>query len=194
MDASQINPQSAATIPGLPMPAGTDENGNPFWIIDDRKVSWTEMQQYVWQLQQQQQKLASSGGKGPEGIPQMVMPNVEFQPQAPQNPELTPRFEAKAETAAERGIETFREQSTGVEVQPNAANTAQQPAAVSTSPTTPKKNSLLGDSPSLTQVDTSNPASMVAYSEEHQKDAPENSSRFLSVLVEKIVKMFSLEH
>jgi len=191
MNESQVNPQAAPTIPGIPMPAGTDENGNPFWIIDDRKIFWADMQRYIAQLQAQKQ--VSTEGKGPEAMAQMVMPNVEIQPAIPKAPEFTPRFETKAESGAERGIETFNEQSTGIEAQPNN-NAVAQPVVTSTAPTAPKKSSLLGDSPALTQVDTTNPASMVAYAETHQKDAAENSSRFLSVLVEKIVKIFSLEH
>jgi hypothetical protein len=149
------------------------------------------MQQYITQLQAQK-PLAT--GKGPEGMPQITVPSVEFQLTAPKSPEITPNFEPRLETAAERGMETSQEQPVHVETKSDVVtNATTQPVAISTAPTAPKKGSLLGDSPTLTEVDTSNPASMVAYVEVHQKDAPENSSRFLSVLVEKIVKIFSLE-
>ncbi len=192
MNDDQITPQAIAGVSGLPLPAGTDDNGNPYWMIDGRKVLWAEMQQYIWQ-EQQKQKPVSTGG-GVEGLSQVIMPNIEAQLVAQPNPEVIAQPESRIETAQERGVESGENrQERAIEQQAQTVNApGTQPQAASASQQ--KAPSLLGDSPVLTQVDTSSPASIVSYVDSHHKDAPDNSSRFLSELLEKIVKVFSLEH
>ena len=196
MNDGQTSPQTATSVPGMPLPAGTDDNGNPFWLIDGRKVLWAEMQQYLWQMQQKQNAssaAAAAAGAGPEGLSQIVMPNMEAQLATLPNPEAVAAPENRMETAQERGIESRVDAAKGIQTrQPNAAQTAQTPTAAAAPAV--KAPSLIGDSPALTQVDSSSPASIVSYVEAHHKDPPDNSSRFLAELLEKIVKVFSLEH
>lgn len=183
--------QNPTTFPGagyIPNPAGTTENGEPYWIIDGRQISWAEMQQFMWERQAAQQKLSSGGG--PEKMLAMpVMPSL-------------PEFgaEAQVEARLERGPETNIERK-----QENAEQrieTASQQTTQTAKPaTTPAKSnssqaSLLGDSPKLTTVDPSDPASMHAFYKQHKegKGDPSKSTTFLAVLVGKILRgLFSPE-
>lgn len=95
---------------GLPAPAGTNENGEPYWIINDQEVSWEQMQQYIWQARQQAQASAG-GGRGFEQMPAMPMPNFEAPvapetnvEKGPQSPEKSP--ERTAEQAVEQAAES----------------------------------------------------------------------------------------
>lgn len=186
-----VDDQNPTTFPGagyIPNPAGTTENGEPYWIIDERQISWAEMQQFMWERQAAQQKVSSGGG--PEKL--LAMPVMPSQPEFGAEAQVEARLERGPESNIERKQENAEQQIETVAQQ--SAQTA-KPATTPAKSTTPQA-SLLGDSPKLTVVDTSNPASMHAFYKEHKegKGDPSKSTTFLAVLVGKILRgLFSSE-
>lgn len=145
---NQQNAQSQGWTPamfashGLPAPAGTNDNGEPYWVVNGRKISWQQMQQYIWQARQQAQSQTSSGGRGFEAMPNFPQQNFEAAPNSENNVERVASPE-HAEQRAESSIERRAEQSTEVS---NQAPAKQQ------APKKRKTQSVLGHSAELRTV------------------------------------------
>lgn len=167
---------------GLPMPTGTNDNGEPFWMINDQSVSWAQMQQVIWV--QQQSRAQQGGGKGsPEAIPVMAMPETNF--------DSVP--DIKLENQVEKGIEqqknTIEQGMESGEKSQNSTNP--QPAPVTA--TQQKRKSYVGDSPVLKTVDTTNEESMLSYVEDNIGQPTTSSKHFLAVMLNKVLAALSLD-
>lgn len=169
----------------IPQPAGTDENGNPYWIIEGRQYGWADMQQYLWQQQQLQPQQAVARSGGMESMPQMPLAqrSPEVAPNIPRTPEVGP--ETSFETGVEQAVETAQEHA-GEQRQEQEQLQVQPPK-----PSTPSV-SYVGDSQALEKVDTSSPTSMANYINQHKNDPKSSSGKFLSVFFEKLLKILSL--
>ncbi len=186
------NPQvPKANMANVPPPAGSDENGNPFWITTDgQRINWQQLQQLLWQQSQSQPgsvQAAQYTGGGVERIPQQVpVQSIEAIPQIPQAPERGPELkpEQNVETQQETASETAQES-----VQP----TPQQAAPVQAQKREPISSSdYFGDSQYLQRTDIDDPNSMAIFSENNKKEPDTSSNKFLSVLFEKLLKILSL--
>lgn len=170
------------TQTALPAPAGTDENGQPYWLLQDRKVTWGEMQQYLWQLQQQAPSQSSSGKGGIENMPVPVIDvSLNSQPQFESGPRL-----ANPEKSAEKRAESTAEQS-GTSSQPSSKSVVvpQEKAPL---------DSLIGDSPRL-KTPTNDAGKMQDFylKNGQGKGNPKKSNTFLAALFGKILRtIFSL--
>lgn len=180
--SGSLTPAQAAFIAqgsSLPAPAGTNDNGEPYWIIDGQTISWAQMQQYLFQQAQAQQAQAKASGGGIEAIPQM--------PQMSQVPDQN--FEAALEQSAENTVEKVQEKpDQQVEqgtVQPQAQ--AAKPQAKSNA------KSYMGDSALLKSVDPSDPNSMHQFMDAHKDDSTNTSSHFLATMLRKVLMALSLE-
>lgn len=177
-NTSDDNKITGATSGGLPAPVGTDDNGNPYWIVGDRKIFWAEMQQYMWQQTQNQPKSPSGN---PEVFPSgLIMPNFEI----PSTPERG------VENTAER-----RETRDNENLLPIQQNT-QLPSSKSDTDLDPdeeqkRRSALFGDSAKLSKVDTSSD-SVLDFVENHSDGLPTSSNAYLALLIRKILQTFSV--
>lgn len=164
---------------GLPLPNGTDENGNPFWSINGQTINWAQMQQHLWLRQQQMSQSAPKSG-GVEAMPQMpTMATPDTMPDV--------KMENKVEVAGEKAPEKTNN------TQPATSNVASgQQTAQGAKPAKAKKPSYLGDGPQLTTVDTSDPVSMLSYVQANEKQPPTSSKRFIAVMLNRILSSLSL--
>ncbi len=141
----QVQSWSSAMVAGqgIPQPSGTDENGQPYWIVNDRRISWQQMQQYIWQARQQVQAQMGSGGGGFESMPAMPSAqHFEHYGQPETSVETIKGLDRKIESP-ESGLETKAEQL-------GNQNTSTQ--AQNTKPEKPKMDSVLGQSAELKTV------------------------------------------
>jgi hypothetical protein len=163
----------------IPAPISSDENGMPIWDISGKRITWQQVQQYVWERLQAQDK--ATGGALEAGL---MMPAV---------PEM-PGFnfeqfaEQKVETAAERQKETANPERAGQPVVPNKNATAAQPA-----PQKPRIPKMIGRSAPLQSVDPTDPTSMLTFVDSHKNDIPGKSSRFLAEFLDRILKIVTVD-
>lgn len=163
----------------IPAPIASDENGMPIWDIGGKRITWQQVQQYVWERLQAQGK--ATGGALEAGL---MMPAV---------PEM-PGFnfeqfaEQKVETAVEKQKETANPERAGQLVVPNTSATPAQPA-----PQKPKLPKMIGRSATLQSVDPTDPTSMLTFVDSHKSDAPAKSSRFLAEFLDRILKIVTVD-
>lgn len=176
------SPQAQQILQSMPEPAGRDENGQPYWIIEGQKISWAQVQQ-MYTLQMQQQRTGAGGNSGIEQMPTMpVMPTA---PEAgaevaDRNFESPKPPEQNIESAAEQVGENQQAQQSG--------SAAAKPAAPR-----PEPDSYVGESVKLSQVQTNNPASMYQYYKEHENSSdPHHSSAFLATFLGRLLRMLSV--
>lgn len=168
---------------GLPMPSGTNDNGEPFWTINGQTVNWAQMQQVIWL--QQQTRAQQSGGKGsPEAMPNMSIPES--------NLDAVP--DIKFENQIEKGIEQQKNMAeqgmeSGEKAQESKAN---QPVATP-SANQQKRKSYVGDSPVLKSVDTTNEESMLSFVQDNIGQPTTSSKHFLAVMLNKVLAALSLD-
>ena len=170
---------------GLPMPTGTNENAEPFWMINDQKISWAQMQTIIWQRQMAVAKAkGSAGAGGPE--------NISLPSNADANFDGVP--DVQFEQQAESGIEQQKQAVEAALEQAGEQENAQQgQAAQPTTKSQPKAASYLGDSPQLSAVDTTDVNSMSSFAATNIS-APESSSkRFLAETLKKLLLILSLK-
>lgn len=157
----------------LPAPAGTDENGNPFWIISGQKLNWVQVQRLL--AQHQSQQVVDVGAKGGiEALPQM--PVVDLSPDSKPVDQALERAAEQAEKPKQTN-------------QPNS-DTGSAVAAVpadQNSTAKPTKPSYLGTGPKLSTVDTSNVASMANFVSNNSTQPPSHSKRFLAELLRRLL-------
>jgi len=163
----------------IPAPAGNNDNGEPFWIFNNQKVTWQQVQVFVSQKLQQAQAAAPKTGGSPEVVPQMSqMPVVPDQG-------VEKRIERAPETAPERKQEQEKGDQGQQQAQTQATQVPDKPEE--------KKDSFVGPSPELQSVDTSNPDSMLSFYKGHKKDPIDTSDRFLAEFLEKVLQVLSLD-
>lgn len=160
----------------IPAPVSSDENGFPIWGIGGKRISWQQIQQYVWEHAQQVQKSASTGGI--EGLPQMPVFN-----EMP----LT-QLESKLETAeqqTERSTERPTQDSS--EHQKPSTQVSDSPAVTKPKYQLPK---LVGRSPKLETVDTTDAESMLNFVNAHSQKGPKDDSNlYLAEFLKRILKI-----
>lgn len=176
---------AALQAQGLPMPAGTTENGEPYWIINGEQIMWAQMQQYLWE---QQQKAAAarpvSSGGGLEQMP--VMPT--FNPEVALDTGNETRVESGPEFNPEKKAE---QQETRIE---QAIEKAQQQTQTATNPQpqqkAPKADPIVGDSAKMATVDLSSVPAMHDFYIQHNqgKGDPQKSNTFLATLLGRLLR------
>ncbi len=169
----------------IPAPAGSNENGEPYWIFNEQKITWQQVQNYVVQAKQKQQAAATSGGIESGG-------GLESFPQMPSMPSPETRIESNVETRVESAPERAPEKKETPPQLPATQPTQTKPLASAPQ----KKNkgpSFVGQSAPLTTVDTSDPKSMVDFSSEHKSDPTTSSNRFLAEFLDKVLQVLSLD-
>lgn len=186
-DNAQSNPVPAnlgaiLQANGLPMPNGTNDNGEPFWTINGQTVTWAQMQQVIWV---QQQSRAQKSGKGsPEAMPTMAVPEANF--------DAVP--DAQFENQIEKGIEQQKNRpDQGMESVDAAKPTVTQQQVVAPTATQQKKKSYVGDSPVLKSVDTTSEESMLNFVEGNIGQPTSSSKHFLAVMLNKVLATLSLD-
>jgi hypothetical protein len=165
---------------GMPAPTGTDDNGQPYWIIDGQKIVWAQMQQILWQQRQSQ---SMAGGGGFESAPTMInIPNmptgVEAAPEKGPNLQPERSLESRAENKAETRVETAKPQSGNTKPAPQTKKKAQK---------------VIGDSPKLVNIDVEDVEDLHRYykqTEDNASDAGKSNS-YLTALVGKILRQLA---
>lgn len=110
----------------IPSPAGTNANGEPYWIINDQQITWTQMQQLIWE-QMQKTQAAVASGKGPEQI--VTMPKIDELLDAVTKPDIA------AEKSPESGPKLNHEKiDNKIEVVEKPKSVVTVPAAQTTAP------------------------------------------------------------
>lgn len=170
---------------GLPMPTGTNENAEPFWVINNQKISWAQMQTIIWQRQMavaQARGTTKSGGPESMSMPNVVDANLDGVPDV--------KFEQKIEGGVEQQKQMI---DSAIEAVKEQDPKSDAPAAQQTAKVQSKQDSYLGDSPVLSAVDTSDVSSMTSFATANAA-APENTSkRFLAETLKKLLLMLSLK-
>jgi hypothetical protein len=168
---------------GLPMPTGTNDNGEPFWMINDQTVSWAQMQQVIW-VQQQSRAQQGGGKSSPEAMPTMAMPEASF--------DSVP--DIQFENQIEKGIEQQKNQAEqGMESGEKSQNSAATPQTAPVTATQQKRKSYVGDSPVLKSVDTTSEESMLSFVEDNINQPTTSSKHFLAVMLNKVLAALSLD-
>jgi hypothetical protein len=166
----------------IPAPAGTDENGQPYWIVDQHgtevKITWSQMQQLLWE---QSQKATKVNSGGPEAIPQMpVIPSL---PEAVAEAQVEQRIERGAEKSPEKKSESSNNVTTQT-AQASAPKSAASDNKKSTGP------SHIGHSQKLATVDTSDLNSMWQFVQSRKTADPKKpkAADGLATLLTKIIR------
>jgi hypothetical protein len=177
------NPTSnakTALVPGIPFPpAGYDENGKPYWLINGAVVDWSRMQQYIWQ--QAKEAKQAKGAQGPETLAQLASAevNLEVQPriEQPRTPEQADR---KMEISGEQGLQTGK----------RAGSVTPGTPATKLGEKKQDKPDFFGDSPALPNLAADNPALLLAQAKTLAKAPDSTSDRFLGVsLLRKLLQL-----
>lgn len=168
---------------GLPMPSGTNENGEPFWTINGQTVGWAQMQQLIW-VQQQARAQQGSGKGSPEAMPNMAIPETNFD----SIPDI------KLENQIERGIEQQKNMpEQGMENGEKAQESSASQQSATPSVAQQKRKSYVGDSPILKSVDTTNEESMLNFVQDNINQPTTSSKHFLAVMLNKVLAALSLD-
>jgi hypothetical protein len=175
-----IDPQALAAQ-GIPAPAGTTENGEPYWIISGQKILWSQLQEVLWSKQS-----TGGGSRGFEQMPQMPVAQFEqaLELASENKPERGP--EMNAERKAEEQEQKAESGDDGA-AQPKTDPQHRAPQDYSK-----KGGSIFGHS-AKTSVDTSDISEMVDFHNKHatkvKKGKPVKSSNvFLATLFGKLLK------
>lgn len=163
----------------IPAPISSDENGMPIWEISGKRITWQQVQQFVWERLQVQGN--ATGGA------------LESGPKMPSMPEI-PQFnfeqalEQKLETQAEKPKQAEETQRAGQQNPTSQSATTAQPAAQK--PRIPK---MIGRSAPLKSVDPTDPISMMEFVDSHKSDGAGKSSKFLAEFLDRILKIVTVD-
>jgi|GEM_PF-5185404 len=169
----------------IPAPAGTNANGEPYWIINGQQITWAQMQQLIWQQMQKQQ--AGATAKGVEQIPNL--PIIDDILNAVTKPDMAVESGSnlkpeKAESRIEKPTQTANQDA--------IATTKKEEAK----PAKPKGASVAGDTHrGATAAIFSDVEEMYKFYEQNKQKIrnpdPEKADDFLVVVVERFLKMMS---
>lgn len=174
----------------IPAPAGSNENGEPYWIFNEQQITWQQVQTYVLQVKQQQAAASTGSGGGLESggafevTPQPINVEAAVDTSFESNPE------SQVESAPERTPESRVEQP---QLSPVPTATTQPQAVPPQADEKPKKSPVIGQSPALDTVDTSDPQSMLRFSRANKNEPVSSSNKFLAEFLEKVLQVLSLE-
>lgn len=173
----------------IPAPSGSNENGEPYWLINGNMITWHQVQEYVTKLHAQ--RLAAGAGSTEQGIEAgPAMPSM------PSTPESDPVLETGPELSIEKGVESVDagvEQGMESRPEEQAVGKAFGQASPTANKPSTSANSFVGQSAPLQTVDPSDPASMLAFSQANKGQPLDSSNRFLAEFLDKILRVLSLE-
>lgn len=172
----------------IPAPAGTNANGDPYWIIKGQQITWAQMQQLIWQ-QMQKQQAAMSAGKGPEQIPNI--PRIDELLDAVTKPDMA------VESNLERGP-VLRIEKSDSNIEKGNTQNQQTTAAIKKEEPKPVKQkgaSVVGDTHKGAANIFSDVSDMFNFYRRNQAKAkqpnPKNADDYLVVLVERLLRMMA---
>lgn len=173
--------------PPIPAPAGTNANGEPYWIINGQQITWAQMQQLIWQQMQKQKALAGNGGV--ESAPDLSKVDQLLDVIAKPDTSVEVRNPEKIQVReqADNRIETAKKTQSTVAV---AAKKEEEKAKTT-------KASVIGDGhkDANTKAVFSDVKEMLDFYQKNQEKAkkpnPKNADDYLVVLVERLLRMMS---
>lgn len=175
------------TSQGIPAPAGSNENGEPYWIVNNQKIGWQQMQQWIWQ---QRQKLAAQGSNGSSsGFEKMpTMPQVFKEVVTTPDSHRTEK-PVSPESGSERSEQTSEQH---LDTTTNAQAYQQQKKPSAKQPI--KMSSPLGHSVPLKAVPINDPYKLSEYYAQRHTNSnnPKDSGSYLTVTVGKVLRQIAM--
>lgn len=172
----------------IPAPAGTNANGEPFWIINGQQITWAQMQQVIWQQMQKQKALASNGGvesapdlsKVDQLLEVIAKPESSIEVKNPEKIQVREQKDNRIETAKPNQTSV----STAVKKEEKPKST--QASAIGDGHKDKKTKEVFSDVNEMLDFYNQNQAKV-------KNPNPKNADDYLVVLVERLLRMMSAQ-